>query len=33
MAERHDDVAVIDYNEEAIVAKLKGLSQLSKVDQ
>ncbi len=31
--ERHDDVAIIDYNNDTIISNLKGFSNLSSVDQ
>lgn len=33
VTERHDDVAVIDYNNDAIVANLKAFDKLSSVEQ
>lgn len=33
VTERHDDVAVIDYNNDTIIANLKAFDKLSPVDQ
>lgn len=33
VTERHDDVAVIDYNNDAIIANLKAFDKLSSVEQ